>query len=133
MKREKFIKLPEMSSTANSQVSKKEAVRLEVAPLKLPGLSGSTQASTLNEKKKTNKNDKVYKKSEIILQTPKTTKKTIDFKILNLNSLNKHNRHDNFSRQSSVISETPQPIKEFFSPHVSQLSPVFGAYTSITK
>ena len=79
-------------------------------PLKLPGLSVSTQASTTNDNKKTNKNDKVYKKADIILQTPKTTKKPIDFKILNLNYLNNYKRHLSHSRQSSIISETPKPI-----------------------
>jgi hypothetical protein len=62
-KREK-PKRPEKSNTESSQFSKKD-MPVMVPPLKLPGLSGSTQGSTQNEIKKTNKNDKVYNKSEI--------------------------------------------------------------------
>jgi hypothetical protein len=90
-----------MSSTGGSKKEQESAV--DIQPLKLPGLSVSTQASTLKtEPKKTKKEDKVYKVAESTNQTPlrggiQVMKKTIDFKVLNLASLN--NRFDhNISR-----------------------------------
>ena len=108
--KKKEFKLPEMPSTNNSI---KSSEKIEIAPLKLPGLSVSTQASTLNKQcktpMKTHKNDKVYRKKDSLPITPIKTdtplkKTTIDFKVLNLASLN--NRFDsNISRQSSKISD----------------------------